>query len=37
MLFVCLSHFGLEYFRLMGDPPARGLCYTVGRIASPTF
>ena len=37
MLFVCLSHFGLEYFRLMGDPPARVLCYTVGRIASPTF
>jgi hypothetical protein len=23
MLFVCLSHFGLEYFRLMGDTPAR--------------
>ena len=37
MLFVCLSHFGLEYFRLMGDPPARVLSYTVGRIASPTF
>lgn len=37
MLFVCLSHFGLEYFRLMGDPPARVLSYTMGRIASPTF
>ena len=37
MLFVCLSHFGLEYFRLMGDPPARVLCYMLGGIASPTF
>lgn len=37
MLFVCLSHFGLEYFRLMGDPPERVFAYTVGRIASPTF
>jgi uncharacterized membrane protein len=37
MLFVCLSHFGLEYFRAMGDIPERVFAYTVGRVASPTF
>jgi uncharacterized membrane protein len=37
MLFVCLSHFGLEYFRAMGDIPERVFTYTVGRVASPTF
>lgn len=37
MLFVCLSHFGLEYFRPLGDPAERVWTYNIGMIASPTF
>ncbi|HKG94508.1 MAG TPA: heparan-alpha-glucosaminide N-acetyltransferase domain-containing protein [Gemmatimonadaceae bacterium] len=37
MLFVCLSHFGLEYFRFSGAGGVRDWVYRVGMVASPTF
>ena len=37
MLFVCLSHFGLEYFRATGQFGLMDLTTRVGMLASPTF
>ena len=39
MLFVCLSHFGLEYFNGAGTTydRLRDLLYMIGMVASPTF
>ena len=37
MVFVCLSHFGLEYFRRLDEPSIAKALYMVGMIGSPTF
>lgn len=37
MVFVCLSHFGLEYFRRLDEPSMAKALYMVGMIGSPTF
>src|SRR5687767_2506611 len=37
MAFVCLSHFGLEYFRPFGGATAQVTMYRIGMVASPTF
>ena len=37
MVFVCLSHFGLEYFRRLDEPALAQALYMVGMIGSPTF
>ena len=37
MVFVCLSHFGLEYFRRLDEPSIAKALYIVGMIGSPTF
>lgn len=37
MVFVCLSHFGLEYFRRLDEPAIAGALYMVGMVGSPTF
>jgi len=37
MVFVCLSHFGLEYFRRLDEPSIAKTLYIVGMIGSPTF
>jgi hypothetical protein len=37
MMFVCLSHFGLEYFRRLDEPAIAGALYMVGMVGTPTF
>jgi uncharacterized membrane protein len=37
MVFVCLSHFGLEYFRRLDQPSIADTLYIVGMVGSPTF
>lgn len=37
MVFVCLSHFGLEYFRRLDESSIAQALYLVGMIGSPTF
>lgn len=37
MVFVCLSHFALEYFRRLDQPSLAETLYMVGMIGSPTF
>lgn len=37
MLFVCLSHFGMNFFRLPDQEAMRGVLWLVGMVASPTF
>lgn len=37
MVFMCLSHFGLEYFRRLDEPSITNVLYIVGMIGSPTF
>jgi uncharacterized membrane protein len=37
MVFVCLSHFGLEYFRRLDEPSMASTLYMIGMIGSPTF
>lgn len=37
MVFVCLSHFGLEYFRRVDEPSMAKALYLIGMIGSPTF
>src|SRR5688500_19223007 len=37
MVFVCLSHFGLEYFRRLDEPSIAKALYVVGMIGSPSF
>ncbi len=37
MVFVCLSHFGLEYFRRLDEPSIAQALYMVGMVGSPTF
>jgi uncharacterized membrane protein len=37
MVFVCLSHFGLEYFRRLDEPSVAQALYMVGMVGSPTF
>lgn len=37
MVFVCLSHFGLEYFRRLDEPAIASALYIIGMIGSPTF
>lgn len=37
MVFVCLSHFGLEYFRRLDEPAIAKALYIVGMVGSPTF
>lgn len=37
MVFVCLSHFGLEYFRRLDEQSIAKALYMIGMVGSPTF